>query len=72
MSQSVIEYYYLKIINDNFDFKFDYIDKNTAKEIKKEYDNNTNQGSCKKCIERSAQKRLKLRIQNLIISKIKQ
>ena len=71
MSKSLIDYYYNKLINNDFNFEFDYIEENTAKEIKKEYDKNTNQGSCKKCVENSASRRMRVRIQNLLMNKIK-
>jgi len=71
MSKSLIEYYYNKLINNDFNFEFDYIEENIAKEIKKEYDKNTNQGSCKKCVENSASRRMRVRIQNLLMNKIK-
>ena len=71
MSKSLIEYYYNKLINNDFNFEFDYIEENIAKEIKKEYDKNTNQGSCKKCVKNSASRRMRVRIQNLLMNKIK-
>ncbi|MDO7614144.1 MAG: hypothetical protein MUQ75_07880 [Crocinitomicaceae bacterium] len=71
MSKSVIDYYYNKLINNDFNFEFDYIEKNTAKEIKKEYDKNTNKGSCKKCVKNAASRRMRVRIQNLLMKKIK-
>lgn len=71
MSKSIIDYYYNKLINNDFNFEFDYIEENTAKEIKKEYDKNTNEKSCKKCVENAASRRMKVRIQNLLMNKIK-
>lgn len=69
MSKFLVDSIFIKIINN--DFTFDAISISEAKSIQEEYLKNTNSGSCKKCVKRSAEKRAKLRIQNLIIKKIK-
>lgn len=69
MSKYLVDSIFDKIINN--DFSFNEITTSEAKLIYEEYIKNTNNGSCKKCIKRSAEKRAKLRIQNLIIKKIK-